>query len=91
MDPRFSSETVIWEAVVLVGTGPSRLALLVLLDGRVGDRRRQGLGINCLPMMEAAGQHDRGGEDGESYNSAHKTNPPKRDFQRFTPRLLEND
>ena len=90
MDPRLSSETVIWEAAGLVGSGPSRLALLVLFDGRVGDRRRQGLGINCLLMMEAAGQHDRGGEDGESYN-AHKTNPPKRDFQRFTPRLLEND
>lgn len=75
------------EAAVLRG-GRLRLALL---DGRVGDRRRQGLGINCLPMMEAAGQHDRRGEDGESYDSAHKTNPPKRDFQRFTPRLLEND
>jgi hypothetical protein len=42
-------------------------------------------------MVEAAGEHHRRGEDGESYNSAHKTNPPKRDFRLFTPRLLEND
>ena len=31
------------------------------------------------------------GEDGKGQNSAHKTNPPERDFQLFTPRLLEND
>ena len=83
MTPGFPAKRNFWKRL-LRGTGPSRL---VLLDGRVGDRLR----IHGLLVMEAAGQHDRRGEDGESYNSAHKTNPPKRDFQLFTPRLLEND
>jgi hypothetical protein len=65
--------------------------VLALLNGRVPDRRRQRLRVHGLAVMEAAGEHDRRGDEGESYNSAHKRNPPKRDSRLFTPRPLEKD
>jgi hypothetical protein len=46
-----------------------------LLDGRV-HRRRQGLGVNGLIVVEAAAQHQGRGEDGQGQNRAHKTNSP---------------
>ena len=41
-----------------------------LLDGRV-HRRRQGLGVNGLIVVEAAAQHQGRGEDGQGQNRAH--------------------
>lgn len=46
-----------------------------LLDRRV-HRRRQGLGVNGLIVVEAAAQHQGRGEDGEGQNRAHLTNSP---------------
>jgi hypothetical protein len=41
-----------------------------LLDRRV-HRRRQGLGVNGLIVVEAAAQHQGRGEDGQGQNRAH--------------------
>src|SRR5262245_44325389 len=71
------------EAVPCSTAAKTALKPFRLFDRRV-HRRRQGLGVNGLVMVEAAAQHQGRGEDGKGQNSAHKINPPKRDFRLLT-------
>jgi hypothetical protein len=42
-------------------------------------------------VVEAAAEHQRARKHGKGQNSAHMTNPPKRDFRFLRPRFLGKD
>ena len=58
------------------GATPAALLCLALLYRRVMHRRRQGLRVDGLTVVEAAAQHQGGREDGKGQNGAHVTKSP---------------